>query len=87
MPGISKRVQMSSYFINFWYRISYDLNGNMTQWMDAKNGWAMDLTWDDENRLKSTSEQGKTTVYAYDYAGTRVLKRGQTVASNNTLSG
>jgi RHS repeat-associated protein len=55
----------------------YDRNGNMEKWEEDKTGRTMLLGWDEENRLMSTEEQGKLTLYRYDDAGMRVLKRGK----------
>jgi len=55
----------------------YDANGNQTGWETDGNGTVRTLTWDEENRLKSVSDNGKTTSFLYDAGGTRTNKAGQ----------
>jgi RHS repeat-associated protein len=55
----------------------YDLNGNTAKWVEDQTKREMVFTWDEENRLRATEEQGRLTIYRYDDAGTRVLKRGK----------
>jgi RHS repeat-associated protein len=45
--------------------------------MDDQTKRKMLFTWDEENQLLQTEEQGKLTIYRYDDSGTRVIKRGK----------
>jgi RHS repeat-associated protein len=49
---------------------TYDSNGNKKT--ETKAGVTTTYTWDAENRLRATQGGGVSTVYDYDYAGTRV---------------
>jgi RHS repeat-associated protein len=49
---------------------TYDSNGNKKT--ETKAGVTTTYTWDAENRLRATQGGGSSTVYDYDYAGTRV---------------
>lgn len=55
---------------------TYDRDGNQTGWTDDNNGQRRTIAWDEENRLQSLSDNGRTETYTYDDAGTRVIKRG-----------
>jgi RHS repeat-associated protein len=55
----------------------YDANGNQTGWETDGNGTRRTLAWDEENRLASVSDNGKTTSFLYDAGGTRTNKAGQ----------
>ena len=35
------------------------------------------IVWDEENRIATTEDQGKETIYRYDDSGMRVMKRGK----------
>jgi RHS repeat-associated protein len=68
---------------------SYDADGNQTAWTDDGNGQRRDLTWNEEDRLKSMSDDGHTSSYLYDANGTRTHKRvenGQTIYVNQFYS-
>jgi RHS repeat-associated protein len=69
---------------------AYDADGNETGWTDDKTGQRQKMVWDEENRLRSVSENGQLNSYIYDADGDRVLKgigSGQTVYVNGDLSG
>ncbi|HBL25205.1 MAG TPA: hypothetical protein DD490_00030 [Acidobacteria bacterium] len=55
----------------------YDLNGNQTGWDHDHNGTRRTLTWNEENRLAAAADNGQTTRFLYDDAGTRTNKAGQ----------
>jgi len=55
---------------------TYDANGNQTGWSDDHTGQRRNIVWDEENRVKSVSDNGHTETYKYDAGGTRVSKRG-----------
>ncbi len=55
---------------------SYDLNGNQTGWDSLSNGTRRTIVWDEENRIQSVADNGRTQTYKYDDAGERVIKRG-----------
>jgi RHS repeat-associated protein len=64
---------------------TYDANGNQTGWQDDVSAQNRQMEWDEENRIKTLSDNGYLTQYTYDAAGTRVLKsvgNGQTVSIN-----
>ncbi len=64
---------------------SYDANGNQTGWDSNVNGTRRTITWDEENRIQSVADNGKTTTYKYNDAGERVFKvgaQGETVYVN-----
>ena len=66
---------------------SYDLNGNMTAMMDGSVSLTRTLLWDEENRLKKTTDSPRTpgggkdgsivTTYEYDSSGMRAIKKGK----------
>ncbi|MFZ5562400.1 MAG: SpvB/TcaC N-terminal domain-containing protein [Pseudomonadota bacterium] len=55
----------------------YDANGNQLGWDHDKNGQRRGIVWDEENRIRSLSDNGRTQTYLYDANGERVLKRGR----------
>src|SRR5262249_55314858 len=55
---------------------SYDANGNQTGWDALTNGQRRTIVWDEENRVRQISDNGRTTEFVYDDAGQRVIKRG-----------
>ncbi|WP_431216257.1 RHS repeat-associated core domain-containing protein [Puia sp. P3] len=64
---------------------TYDADGNETGWTDDKTGQRQKMVWDEENRLRSVSENGQLNSYVYDADGERVLKgngSGQAVYLN-----
>ena len=56
---------------------TYDQNGNMTGWTSQTSGQNRTIVWNEENRVKSIADSGSTTVFLYDDAGERAVKRGQ----------
>jgi RHS repeat-associated protein len=54
----------------------YDDNGNQTGWDDDRSGQRRTIAWDEENRVRSISDNGRTTRFVYDDGGDRVIKRG-----------
>jgi len=80
-PHAAKHVGRQSY--------TYDADGNETGWTDDKTGQRQTMVWDEENRLRSVSENGQLNSYVYDGDGERVLKgkgSGQTVYVNGDIS-
>jgi len=55
---------------------SYDGNGNQTGYDDLTSGRRRTIVWDEENRVRQISDNGRTTAFVYDDAGERVIKRG-----------
>ena len=55
----------------------YDANGNQLGWNALKSGQKRSIVWDEENRIQSVSDNGRTTTYKYNDAGERVIKRGE----------
>jgi len=68
---------------------SYDLNGNMTTMMDSSASLNRTLLWDEENRLKKTTDTSTSlsagttgtnsivTTYGYGADGMRAVKKGK----------
>lgn len=64
---------------------SYDANGNQTGWQADGSAQRRNISWDEENRLKTLADNGQTFNYTYDASNERVLKsigNGQTVRVN-----
>lgn len=64
---------------------TYDANGNQTGWNHDVSAQNRKITWDEENRIQSLSDDGELFRYTYDASGDRVLKsigQGQTVSVN-----
>jgi len=64
----------------------YDLNGNHYRWDHDTNGTRRTIVWDEENRMRSLSDNGRTTDFVYDDKGDRVIKtgaQGETVYVND----
>ena len=55
----------------------YDANGNQVGWDALKSAQKRSIVWDEENRIQSVSDNGRTTTYKYNDAGERVVKRGE----------
>jgi RHS repeat-associated protein len=55
---------------------SYDANGNQTGWDDLTSGRRRTIVWDEENRMQSISDNGRTTTFKYNDVGQRIIKRG-----------
>ena len=53
----------------------YDKNGNQTGFTSTETSDRRIITWDEENRITSIADKGKTSVYTYDDKGQRVTKR------------
>ncbi|MBD1556275.1 hypothetical protein HC752_04935 [Vibrio sp. S9_S30] len=53
---------------------SYDANGNQTGWTNDDNGTRRDIAWDEENRIRTVTDNGHTSTYIYDAGGERVIK-------------
>lgn len=67
------------------YTYTYDANGNQTGWTDDLSGQRRNILWDEENRVRSISDNGADYHYIYDASGERVLKAkgtGQSVYNN-----
>jgi RHS repeat-associated protein len=65
---------------------SYDPNGNQSGWDHDRNGTRRTIVWDEENRVRSISDNGRTTDFVYDDKGDRVIKtgaQGETVYVND----
>ncbi len=54
----------------------FDPSGNSLGWVDSKSGALRTVTWDATNRVRSVSDQGGTTTYAYDESGRLGIERG-----------
>jgi RHS repeat-associated protein len=66
---------------------TYDRNGNQLGFQDDVSAQNRQIIWDEENRVKTLSDNGQQFNYTYDAEGTRVLKsigNGQTVSVNGT---
>jgi RHS repeat-associated protein len=64
----------------------YDSNGNQTGWDHDRSGQRRTIVWDEENRIRSISDNGRTTRFVYDHAGDRIIKtgaQGETVYVND----
>ena len=69
---------------------TFDANGNQTGWDHEVSAQNRRIEWDEENRMKSLSDNGEIFRYAYDASGKRVLKNsgeGQTVNVNGKQVG
>ncbi|HEX2628686.1 MAG TPA: RHS repeat-associated core domain-containing protein [Chitinophagaceae bacterium] len=69
---------------------SYDNNGNQVGWDHDVSAQNREMTWDEENRMKTLSDNGEMYRYTYDGSGERVLKHnggGQTVRINGKQAG
>jgi RHS repeat-associated protein len=55
----------------------YDANGNLAIRTEDKTGKQRIINWTEENRIASILDQGKETIFRYDDAGTRIVKRGK----------
>ncbi|MGB8193774.1 MAG: RHS repeat-associated core domain-containing protein, partial [Chitinophagaceae bacterium] len=53
---------------------TYDANGNQNGWKHDVSAQNRMMTWDEENRMKTLSDNGELFSYTYDAAGERVLK-------------
>ena len=54
----------------------YDPNGNTTLVDDRRSGQRRTMVWDEEDRVASISDNGRTTAFVYDHSGTRTAKIG-----------
>jgi len=52
----------------------YDLNGNLIGWDETKNNNRRRIEWDEENRIRSVTDNGRETEFIYDAGGERVGK-------------
>jgi RHS repeat-associated protein len=69
---------------------TYDANGNQTGWTDDISAQNRQIAWDEENRIKTISDNGEIFRYTYDASGNRVLKSsggGQSVSVNGARAG
>ncbi|HSK26622.1 MAG TPA: SpvB/TcaC N-terminal domain-containing protein [Jiangellales bacterium] len=55
---------------------SYDLNGNLTGFVDTVTNERRTVTWDAADRMTVVDDGSATTRYTYDDAGRRALERG-----------
>ncbi|WP_224055630.1 SpvB/TcaC N-terminal domain-containing protein [Vibrio penaeicida] len=53
---------------------SYDANGNQMGWTNDDNGTRRNIVWDEENRIRTVTDNGHTSTYIYDAGGERVIK-------------
>jgi len=53
---------------------TYDANGNQTGWTDDISAQNRQITWDEENRISTITENGNLFKYIYDGSGQRVAK-------------
>jgi RHS repeat-associated protein len=56
---------------------SYDQNGNLVLRIDDQTGQTRQILWNEENRITRLLDQGKETIFRYDDAGMRIVKRGK----------
>jgi RHS repeat-associated protein len=66
---------------------TYDTNGNQTGFISPNVTRV--IQWDEDNRIKSVSDNGSTSDYVYDHTGERVIKRssqGETAYVNQFYS-
>jgi RHS repeat-associated protein len=64
----------------------YDDNGNQLGWTHDRSGQRRTIVWDEENRVQSISDNGRTTQFIYDDSGERIFKigaQGETVYVND----
>ena len=54
----------------------YDPNGNTTLVDDRRSGQRRTMVWDEEDRVASISDNGRTTAFVYDHSGIRTAKIG-----------
>jgi YD repeat-containing protein len=69
---------------------TYDANGNMTGRTHDVSGQKRKILWDEENRIRSISDNGAVHHYTYDASGERVLKgksNGQAAYVNGEWTG
>lgn len=62
--------------------LGYDLDGNLVSEVEPRSSLRRSLVWDEEDRIRSISDNGRTTSFVYDHAGVRTIKsgpRGETV--------
>ena len=67
---------------------TYDAAGNQTGWRDDISAQRRVIEWDEENRIKTITDDGQRFRYAYDASGHRVLKSvgsGQKIKVNGRL--
>ena len=55
---------------------AYDLNGNLSGFLDSESGDRRVITWDEENRVVAVEDNGRDTSFVYDDAGERKIKKG-----------
>jgi len=69
-------------------KFTYDAAGNQTGFKDTVSAQTRTIDWDEENRIKSISDNGQLFRNLYDAAGHRVWKsvgQGQTVKVNGQM--
>lgn len=54
----------------------YDANGNQTGWTHNQNGTQRTVVFDEENRVRSISDNGQEQEFVYNHTGERIIKRG-----------
>jgi len=54
--------------------LQYDANGNAVSWRDTAANQALQMIWDEENRLMGVSREGYLSQYSYDAGGERAVK-------------
>ncbi len=65
--------------------LTYDPNGNLVGMVAPTGGIRRSLVWDDEDRVLSISDNGRSTQFVYDAGGQRRVKlgaQGETVYPN-----
>jgi len=67
---------------------AYDLDGNQAGSIQDVNGRQRTIDWDEENRIRSVADEGRTTTFVVDDSGQRVLKfgMGETAYVNQHLT-
>jgi RHS repeat-associated protein len=67
---------------------TYDAAGNQTGWNDNVSAQSRTIVWDEENRIKSITDNGQMFRFTYDAAGNRVTKsigNGQKIKVNGRV--
>ena len=54
-------------------------NGNQVGWDELTSGQRRTIVWDDENRIRQISDNGRTTRFVYDDSGERARQRDSIV--------
>lgn len=55
---------------------THDADGNVTGWVDSKTGARRTMTWNADDRMATSADQGSTTTETYDESGRLAIERG-----------